>query len=142
VNKKSRSTRCLSPAPKKGCQSVRPLTMPTLNRPVRIKKSGRPHEQVWVRSTAAEYESGLRMHAAATLDEMMCQVTRASLSPSHYSFLNRPNRFDFSGAAVKLRDLCERCRPAFAVPIKRVVGAVMTLIALAQASSHRPESFW
>ena len=116
--------------------------MPPLNRPVRISRSGRRHEQIWLRPTAAEDANPLRVHAAATLDEVMCQVTRASLSPSHYSFLHRPNRFEFSGATLKMRDVFDRCWPTLALPIRRIAGAVMTLITLAHASSHRPESFW
>jgi hypothetical protein len=128
--------------PKKSCRSDASLRLSTQPRPVRIKKSGRPHEQIWVRPNAAEQTARVKLRAAATLDELMCQVTHASLSPSHYSFLQRPNRFDFSRAAVRMRDIFDRFRPSLMVPMKRVATAVMTLITLVHASHHRPESFW
>jgi len=142
MNRENAAPPSVLPQPKNRCRSKAPLAMPALNRPVRIKRSGRPHEQNWLRPTAAECASRLRVHAAATLDEVMCQVTRASLSPSHYSFLQRPNRFELSKAALKVRDLFDRLRPAFVVPMKRIAGAVITFITLIHASHQRPESFW
>src|SRR5207302_3391509 len=130
------------PVSKKRCRSDAQLHISDPARPIRIKRSGRPHDQIWLRPTAADYAGRVKVRAAATLDELMCQVTRASLSPSHYSFLQRPNRFDFSKAALKVRDLFDRFRPHFILPMKRVATAVITVITLAHASNHRPDSFW
>ena len=136
------STRSVSLAPKRRCKFDTALRLRVTARPTRIKKSGRPHEQIWLRPSAADCAGRLKLRAAATLDEMMCQVTRASLSPPHYSFLQRPNRFDFGKTFVKLRDLVDRCRSCFALPMKRVAAAFITLLTLAHAWHHRPESFW
>ena len=142
MNQKPSSIRSVEAVPKKRCRSDGRITMSWTNRPPRMKRTGRPHQQIWLRPTAADHASRLRVHAAATLDEVMCQVTRASLSPSHYSFLNRPSRFEFSKAALKVRDLLDRLRPAFVLPMKRIASGVITFITVVHASHHRPESFW
>ena len=106
------------------------------NRPVRLKKSGQPHQQIWLQPTPTEYVGRVKLPASATLDEVMCQVTRASLSPAHYSFLQRPNRFEFGRATLKLRDCLDRLRPTFAIPMKRIASAIVTVITLTHASLH------
>src|SRR5438874_13164965 len=98
MSQKNLTVPAVLPGPKIRCKSNAPLALSDQSRPVRIRKSGRPHQQIWVRPDAAEYAGRVKVRAAATLDELMCDVTRASLSPSHYSFLHRPNRFDFSRA--------------------------------------------
>jgi hypothetical protein len=141
MNQKNLTVPMVLPGPIR-CKSNAPLGLSDLSRPVRIRKSGRPHQQIWLRPNAADYAGRLKVRAAATLDELMCDVTRASLSPSHYSFLHRPNRFDFSRATLKARDLFDRFRPHFILPMKRIATAATTVITLAYVSNHRLESFW
>ena len=142
MDQKPSAIRSVEAVPKKRSGSALRITMSRTNRPPRMKRTGRPHQQIWLRPTAADYASQLRVHAAATLDEVMCQVTRASLSPSHYSFLQRPNRFDRSRAMLKLSEIFDRFRPAFALPVKRIAAAMITFLTLVQTSHHRPELFW
>jgi len=122
--------------PKKRCRFDSGTLIDDRARPVRMKKSGRPHEQIWLRSSAVASAGRLKVRAAASLDEFMCGVTRASLSPSHFSFLQRPARVDVTNALLKARDFFDRFRLFVRLPVKRIAAAAMTIVTLIHTSQH------
>src|SRR5690242_7759182 len=111
MKQKQSANPAMVPAPKKRYRLDAAITTFGPTRPVRIRKSGRPHQQIWLRAADVDSNARLKISNAATLDELMCQVTLASLSPSHFSSLRRPPRSHLTKAALWTRDLLDRILP-------------------------------
>jgi hypothetical protein len=123
-----------------GIDKAEPIASP--QRKPRMKRSGHPHPQIWLRATSAEVPARVRLPAAATVDEMVCGFTRASLSPAHFAFL-RSYRRRLEWLMSKASATFDRHQPAMWVGLKRIATLTAAFAStMATLRTHRWASLW
>jgi hypothetical protein len=133
------------PRPKKRCKAAEPLapaemnvqTVTSSHRKPKMKRTGQPHQQIWVRPLNRDGATRLKLPSAATLDEMMCGFTQASLSPAHFSLLeNYHQRLEHLHA--RALELFYRYRPSVLLTLKRALHSAVAVISLMAALRPHP----
>jgi hypothetical protein len=119
-------------SPKKRFRLAQTLPLPATH-PHRLKKSGRPHEQIWLRPSTANSRARFKVPAGPTLDELMCQVTSASLSPSHFPISPRPNAMRMRKVKHKASDFLQTWQRSVLLRVRQIAAAVIIVMRLTQA---------
>jgi hypothetical protein len=107
----------------------------SFHRMPRMKKSGRPHQQIWLRPSTENSATQLKLPTGPSLDEMMCHVTTASLSPAHFAFLNNYHS-RMKWLRARALDLLDKYQPAALPTLKRLATAAVTLVAFIAVRFH------
>jgi hypothetical protein len=96
----------------------------------RMKKSGRPHQQIWLRPSTENSATPLKLPTGPSLDEMISGVTQASLSAAHFSFLRRYDDRVVQRFKAKAREIFYTYQPLVLPRLKRVAISAVTLLAM------------
>src|ERR1700737_3915854 len=129
--------------PKKRCKAAQALvtaaaqTQPEIihsfHRMPRMKKSGRPHQQIWLRPSTENSATQLKLPTGPSLDEMISGVTQASLSAAHFSFLRRYDDRGVQRFRATARGILYKYQPLVLPRLKRVAISAVTLLAMTAA---------
>jgi len=103
------------------------IALPAVHRMPRMKRSGRPHPQIWARPATAIDNTPVKLPAASSLDEVMSCVTEASLSPAHVSAVPHWNREVRETLKTKALEIFYRCEPEVLVTVKRIRASTFAL---------------
>ena len=107
----------------------------------RMKRTGHPHEQIWLRAVNGNSATRLKLPSAPTLDEMMCRFTRASLSPARFAFLrNYPQRMERLHAQAL--EIFYRYQPSVSITLRRVARFAVVFLGLTALRAHESAKPW
>src|ERR1700736_1509447 len=138
--------------PKKRCKAAQALvtaaaqTQPEIihsfHRLPRMKKSGRPHQQIWLRPSTEDSATPLKLPTGPSLDEMMSRVTQASLSAAHFSFLRRYDDRVVQRLKAAAREIFYNYQPLVLLRLKRIACAVTLVAMIAAQRAHHSAKPW
>src|ERR1700736_12316 len=100
----------------------------SFHRMPRMKKSGRPHQQIWLRPSKENSATQLKLPTGPSLDEMISGVTQASLSAAHFSCLRRYDDRVVPRLKATAREIFYTYQPLVLPTLKRVAISAVTLL--------------
>ena len=118
------------------------LQLIPLSRISRMKRTGHPHQQIWLHPGSTEGTRPLRLPAASSMDEMMCCFTQASLSPAHFAFLGNYHR-RMEWLKAKALETFDMYQPTILIGLKRMATFTAAFVSVTAAlRAHRLPSLW